>query len=209
MAITITVPGRPSRWMRPGQDILPDGRVIRFTDKAAEAGKKAVRSEVALCWRGRRPYTGPVLLRVIAIFAIPPSWPKALRQAASEGRVAHVSDPDIDQLVKQVMDALKGVVYVDDNQVCGLPAVSKRYGYPERTEIAIQPLAQAPDEITPGQKRLEARVIKEGWDAVLAPPKKKRSNTNTRVNAKRINPGLRRAVAQGIRRSIQRGPERR
>lgn len=177
MAITITVPGRPSRWMRPGQRMTPDGAVVRYTDPQAEKGKKAIRQEVALSWRGRRPYTGPVLLRVIAIFAIPPSWPKALRQAALEGRVAHISDPDVDQLAKQVMDALKGVVFVDDNQVCGMPALSKRYGYPERTEITIQPLAQAPDEITPGQKRLEARVIKEGWDVVLAPPKKKRSKT--------------------------------
>ena len=164
--------------MRPAQGMDRNGRVVRFTDKKAEREKQIIRDEVALAWRGRRPFTGPVLLKLVFIFAIPPSWPKALRAAAAEGRVAHVADPDIDQCAKQCLDALVRVAFVDDNQVCGLPACSKRYGFPERTEITIQPLAQAADEITPGQKRLEARIVREGWDAVLAPPKRKASNTD-------------------------------
>ena len=175
MGYTIVVPGRPSRWMRPAQRITKDGRVVRFTDPDAEREKRAIRHEVAMAFRGIRPFTGPVLLRVIAIFAIPPSWPKALRQAASEGRVAHVADPDLSQLIKQAEDAMIGIAYVDDNQIVGYPNCAKRYGFPERTEITIQRLAQAPDEVTPGQKRLEKRIAAEGWDAVLSPAARKPS----------------------------------
>ncbi len=103
------------------------------------------------------------------------------------------------------MDALVRLVYVDDNQVCGLPACSKRYGFPERTEITIQPLAQAADEITPGQKRLEARIAREGWDAVLAQPKRKASNTNSYLKDTMRDPG----VQQAVRRSIQKAAQRR
>lgn len=173
MRITFSVLGKPSRWMRPGEATDSNGNTFRYTDKQAEAGKARIAAEARIAYRGVKPATGPVLVSVIAIFAIPPSWPVALRKAASQARVMHVADPDLDQLVKQVKDALKGIAYVDDNQVCGYhPPPAKRYGSPERTEITITVLPQAADEITPGQRRLEQRIALEGWDAVLAPPKR-------------------------------------
>ena len=170
--VSIIIPGKPSRWQRPGQS---GGQ--RFTDKKAKAGKDAIAVEAKRCYQGRKPATGPVIVRVLAIFAIPPSWPEKLKRAAREGRVMHVTDPDLDQIVKQVKDALKGIAYVDDNQVVGYPNSAKRYGYPERTEITIEPLPQAEDEVTPGQRRLEKRVEVEGWDAVLAPPKPRKKSS--------------------------------
>lgn len=161
--------------MRPGEYTDPEtGISRRVTDKKAEAGKKNIADQARLAFQGKRPATGPVVVRIIAVFAIPPSWPPKLRQAAIEGRVMHVADPDLDQLIKQVKDALKGIAYVDDNQVCGYPSPAKRYGSPERTDIIIETLPQQPDEITPGQRRLEKRIEVEGWDAVLAPPARKK-----------------------------------
>lgn len=183
MRKTIVIMGPPSRWMRPGEYTDPKtGISRRITDKKAEAGKKKIADEARLAYRGERPATGPVLVHFMFVFAIPKSWPPALIQAAHEARVMHIADPDLDQLVKQCKDALKGIAYVDDNQVCGYhPAPAKRYGGPERTEITIQVIEQRPDEITPGQRRLERRVEVDGWDAVLSPPKrtKKSSKADT------------------------------
>lgn len=172
--VSFSVPGKPSRWQRPGQGIDQQGRAIRFTDKEAEAGKQHIAWHARKAWGGRRPVTGPVLVRVVGIFEIPASWPKGLQRAAHEARVLHVADPDLDQLVKQVKDALKGIVYVDDNQVVGYPNSAKRYGAPQRSDITIEVLDQRPDEITPGQRRLEKRIETEGWEAVLAPPKRRK-----------------------------------
>lgn len=175
LRVSFSVPDKPSRWQRPGQGIDPrTGRAVRFTDPDAEAGKEHIAWHAKKAWGSRRPVTGPVIVRVIGIFEIPPSWPKAVKQAAREARVMHVADPDLDQLVKQVKDALKGIVYVDDNQVCGYPNSAKRYGSPQRTDITIEVLDQREDEITPGQKRLERRIREEGWEAVLAPPKRRK-----------------------------------
>jgi Holliday junction resolvase RusA-like endonuclease len=173
--VAITVDGKPSRWQRPGQGIDPrTGRAMRFTDPEAEAGKERIAWAAKQAFGSQRPFTGPVLVRVIGIFEIPPSWPKALIAAAKQARVMHVADPDLDQIVKQAKDALKGIAYVDDNQVVGYPNSAKRYGYPQRTEITVEALPQRPDEITPGQRRLEKRIETEGWDAVLAPPAKRK-----------------------------------
>lgn len=158
MTFTITIPGKPARWQRPIEGVDGDGRPYRYNDKDAEKAKRRIAEEARLVFRGHRPFTGPVLLRIVAIFAIPSSWPPKLRRAATEARVMHVADPDLDQIVKLVKDALKGIAYVDDNQVCGYPNSAKRYGGPERTEITLAPVVQQEDEITPGQRRLEKRI---------------------------------------------------
>lgn len=166
--VSITIPGKPVPWMRAGDNL---GQ--RFTDPKAAENKRAIAWEAKKAYGLRRPALGPVVIRVVSVFAIPPSWPPKLQAAAREARVMHDSDPDADRLLNQVLDSLKGIAYLDDNQVCAFSSCAKRYGYPERTEITIQELPRAADEKTPAQRRREARVAKEGWDRVLAPPPKR------------------------------------
>lgn len=130
----------------------------RFTNKKAQAGKDAIAWEFKKIWGGRDPYLGPVRMHIDAIFEIPSSWPKKVIRAAIEGRVLHIADPDIDQIIKQIMDAIKGLIYIDDNQVAKLGKVTKRYGDAQRTDIIIELLPQADDEITPGQRRMEKKA---------------------------------------------------
>lgn len=150
------------------------GKLFTINEPEANAGKLVIAQLARLAWKGP-PVCGPVSLKIDCIFAIPTSWPEPVKQAAREGRVFHIQDPDYDQLVKQIMDALKPIVYVDDNQVVGFPQGCKRYGGPERTEITIHVLDQQPDEITPGQRAVEKRAVEQGLlpkpsPSRLAPP---------------------------------------
>jgi Holliday junction resolvase RusA-like endonuclease len=45
--------------------------------------------------------------------------------------------PDVDKLVRSVLDALTGVAFVDDSQVCAVFA-TKAYGIPERVEVVVE-----------------------------------------------------------------------
>ena len=156
--VKFTIEGRPQRWKRPEQAIGKGGRVIRYTDPDVRAYTEKVAWIAKKAMAGRRPWSGPVIVSMVAVFAIPPSWPVGVRRAASEGRVMHIADPDIDQLAKAILDSVRGVVYLDDNQVCGFAQpFAKRYGAPERIDVAFQLLEQQGDEITPGQRRLEAQ----------------------------------------------------
>lgn len=74
-----------------------------------------------------RPFTGKVLVDCVFYAPVPKSWPKAKRQQALEGKIAYTSRPDIDNLVKLVLDALNGTAYEDDAQITGLSA-QKAYG---------------------------------------------------------------------------------
>lgn len=108
---------------------------------AGAAWRRAVRTEgqAAMSAAGLRPFEGPV--RVTVIFRM--RRPKAhfiqagLRPGAPEW---HVSRPDVDKLSRAVLDALKGVCWVDDSQVAYKEAM-KPYcapGQDEGAEIAVQ-----------------------------------------------------------------------
>lgn len=166
--VMFQVAGPPVRWQRPEQGRHPvTGRPVRFSAPEATAGKRAIAIAARAAWRGP-PATGPVVLRVVAIFAIPPSWPKPVREAALRAEVMHACDPDLDQLVKLAQDALVGIAYMDDNQVCGYPNPAKRYGQPERTEITVEALDQTDAQKPPYQRRLDKLIAKHGVAYVLA-----------------------------------------
>jgi Holliday junction resolvase RusA-like endonuclease len=150
---TFTIAGRPQRWQRPQQGRhIVTGAPMRFTDPQAEAAKKEIARLARAAWKGW-PATGPVILRVIGIFEVPSSWPPQTKALAEQAQILHIADPDLDQLVKLAQDALVGIAYVDDNQVCGYPNAAKRYGSPERTEVTIQELDQPTEwHKTPAQR---------------------------------------------------------
>ena len=47
--------------------------------------------------------------------------------------------PDLDKLVRAILDSLKGILIHDDSQVTCI-ATEKRYGSPERVEISVSPI---------------------------------------------------------------------
>ena len=55
----------------------------------------------------------------------------------------HTKKPDVDNLVKAVKDALKGLLYQDDAQIIHLEA-SKAYGPEPGVTIALEALAPDP-----------------------------------------------------------------
>lgn len=68
-----------------------------------------------------------VCLRMVFYFAQP---------ASAKRRFFPTVKPDADKLVRSILDSLTGIVFTDDSQVTDL-VVAKRYGLPERAEIAV------------------------------------------------------------------------
>ena len=65
-------------------------------------------------------FAGPVALSVTFAIPIPKSWPK-YRRAKMEWS-AHAQKPDIDNLVKALLDAVTGIMFEDDRQVYSISA---------------------------------------------------------------------------------------
>jgi Holliday junction resolvase RusA-like endonuclease len=90
--------------------------------------------------RPRKPLEGPLQLDLVFIMPRPESWSRAKATAALSGVAWPTGKPDTDNLVKLVQDALNGVFWLDDAQVC-VGSQRKVYGASPRTEVRITELA--------------------------------------------------------------------
>lgn len=88
--------------------------------------------------RNAVPHAGPVMLKVQAFFKIRSadsnSWKKELYETE---KIFHTSTPDIDRIINQVQDSLKGIIWGDDKQICKYIDPQKLYGPRPRTEVTI------------------------------------------------------------------------
>lgn len=113
--ITITVPAVPVAQPRPrATSFGGHARVYQPSKHPVTAFKATVRMAFQSAYAGA-PLTGP--LRCDCLFVMP--RPKSLIwKTRPMPRVPHTAKPDRDNLDKSVLDALKGLAWIDDSQVC-------------------------------------------------------------------------------------------
>jgi Holliday junction resolvase RusA-like endonuclease len=75
-------------------------------------------------------------VHITAYFEPLKSDKKSLKMQKINNKVKHIHKPDIDNIIKAVLDGLNGVAYKDDNQVVELVAF-KRYAEKQRIEVEI------------------------------------------------------------------------
>lgn len=120
MRICFEVPGEPQGKARPR--ILRNGRA--YTPKKTADYEKAIRK--AYQKAGGQLTELPVRVMIFANYSIPKSTTKAKRARMLSGELRPTKKPDLDNIAKAVCDALNGVAYKDDAQVCTL-VVEKHY----------------------------------------------------------------------------------
>lgn len=83
--------------------------------------RAGVRYEAQRAMAGRTPRTGALFMVVRWLLPRPKNF-----KGSIDMEIPHESDPDVDNLMKAAMDAIKMVVYGDDNKVTKAD-VEKRY----------------------------------------------------------------------------------
>lgn len=121
-ARSFTVPGEPVGKARP----RVTKRGVAYTPRKTKDYERLVR----LCYVSKvhraLPLKGPVSLSVEAVFGVPRSISKAEQKLRHNGEIAPEKKPDADNILKACADALNGLAYEDDKQIC-MAAVTKRY----------------------------------------------------------------------------------
>ena len=79
----------------------------------------------------KKPLDGAVAIKVDFFYQIPKSWSKKKKADAKW----HTSRPDIDNLLKSVLDSLNSVAFIDDSQVC---QIESRKQYAEFDGVKIE-----------------------------------------------------------------------
>lgn len=118
--IEIYVPGVPAGQPRPRATLIGKEKHIRIYSPKMQYTAD-VRQAAAAAYDGRL-VTGPVCLCVIWRFPRPAAKIWKRKPMVEE---PHTLKPDIDNLLKAVMDALTTVVYADDRQVCQITSLEK------------------------------------------------------------------------------------
>jgi len=124
--LTFSMPGDPKTKLRP--------RFSRFKGKVKtydpqNEDKNTARWQIKSRMVGREPFKGPLSLSMVCVFNRPKS-----RENKKE--IYHTVKPDLDNVVKWLMDVGNGILWYDDKQIVRIDAV-KIYGEKPRTIISI------------------------------------------------------------------------
>lgn len=114
--IQLLVPGEPIAQPRQRHGLVR-GQIRNWTP--AKHPVNVFKAALRLCWQQSAGVgiEGPVRLTIEAVFSRPKSlvWKKRPMP-----RVPHTKKPDAENVAKAVLDALNGLAYQDDSQVCEL-----------------------------------------------------------------------------------------
>jgi Holliday junction resolvase RusA-like endonuclease len=131
-SISITVPveavpkGSVRAFIAPKQQ-----RAIIVQDKHYQLRlyESILRDHLSQAMQAQSLFEGPVRVRIVFNRSRPKSKRKNTKYAATR--------PDIDKLARAVLDAMTGIVFVDDAQVAALTA-EKRYADRASVEITVE-----------------------------------------------------------------------
>jgi Holliday junction resolvase RusA-like endonuclease len=135
-AVYFVVTGKPTGKGRPRASTR-GGFVRMYTDAKTLGYEAAIADEAARAMGEMEPFETPMQMQVSCYYPIPKSpGPRRSKQDAVDGELYPKVKPDLDNVVKAVLDAINGVVYVDDAQVINLVA-TKRYATDPRVEVYV------------------------------------------------------------------------
>lgn len=123
---TFFVPGAPQGKARARTVRDKSGSVHSYTPKSTRDYERNIRESYELYGGKLIPSETPIEVSVTAVFPVPASYPKKVKQACYGGKQRPLKKPDADNILKSVLDALQGVAYYNDTQVYRVD-IEKRY----------------------------------------------------------------------------------
>lgn len=134
--IQFTVYGPIKGKGRPRSFRMKNGAIGTYTPRETAAFEERIRT-IAAEHKPTMPIEGPVHLKLECYFLIPKSKRKKNKVLQPK---RHITKPDIDNVLKAVVDSLNRLIYYDDAQIC-FCIVSKEYVEDaERIEVTITPI---------------------------------------------------------------------
>lgn len=132
--------GKGSLSRMPNGAMLPAGTAASRIRVAS--WRDDVRAEALRAMGDRGPFLGAIRLGVD--FTLP--YPASLIRKYQQGWWPHIKTPDVDKLLRALLDHLTGIVWRDDSQVCYV-MLSKAYAWDHRPGAQVVADALGEDEL--------------------------------------------------------------
>lgn len=130
--VKITIPGEPQGKERPRFNAK---KKITYTPQKTKNYEEFIATIYKL--QGRHFFTGCVKADIKAYYRIPKSDSKNKRQLKLDGKIRPSKKPDVDNIIKAVLDALNGVAYTDDAAIVEAN-IKKYYSNDPRIELTLE-----------------------------------------------------------------------
>ena len=135
MIIELTVPGNPQGKQRP--KAMRRGQFTGiYTPEKTVNYETYIKELFVAKYPDFMPLAGPLMLQFTAYVSIPASTSQKKKALMLEGHIIPEKSPDIDNILKIIMDALESVAYKRDSQIA-IGITSKLYSERPRLELKI------------------------------------------------------------------------
>lgn len=125
---------------KPKQSFRYTRKGIRYQTKEVKQNERSMREQIiSQLPAGFKPWSGPIVVNSL-LFTFPPKKGETKRNMAlvEAGMLWKTTKPDLtDNLQKALWDAMEGIVFLNDSQVCCMRNVEKRYGMKPGIEIEL------------------------------------------------------------------------
>ena len=108
-----------------------------YTPKETKDYENLIQQYFVLKYPKYVPIEGRVSVSITAYFPIPKNTSKANTELMLKNEISPTKKPDIDNIVKIVLDALNKIAFKDDNQITKLN-VEKKYTEEEKIVVKIE-----------------------------------------------------------------------
>jgi Holliday junction resolvase RusA-like endonuclease len=134
--VTFKVEGEPKGKGRPR--FRSTGKFVHaYTDSKTREYENKIKASALVAMGASKPLKSPVVIFIDVVKGIPASYSKKRTSDCLSGREHPTKKPDIDNTMKACLDAMNGIVYVDDKQVVSIHA-RQSYGEEPHVEIFVK-----------------------------------------------------------------------
>ena len=134
------MPGEPKGKQRPRVCRI-NGRSITYTPKQTVDYENQIRSIYSKVANFKFERHVPLEVAILALFAPPKSVSQKVRALMLNGEIPPTNRPDADNIIKVVLDALNGVAFHDDGQICKI-YFEKMYAETPEVRVLIKNIVE-------------------------------------------------------------------
>lgn len=127
----------PGKVVGKGRPRINTNTGITYTPTSTKDYETLIQQYFLVKYPRYRPIENRVKVEIIAYLGIPKSTLKKNIESMLNGDISPTKKPDIDNIVKAILDALNKFAYYDDNLVCKIE-VEKKYSLEEKIYIKVE-----------------------------------------------------------------------
>ena len=139
LQVDFTVPGPPRGKGRP-RFARRGNFVTTYTDAATASYEDQIRFYALRAMGGNKPLTTALEALISVRLPVPQAYSKKRTEACLSGLERPCRKPDLDNIIKALMDAMNEVIYDDDVQIISISA-TKRYAINAGVDVLIREIA--------------------------------------------------------------------